>query len=78
MTGPVLRRGFYQRATIEVARNLLGKILVHGETAGMIVETEAYLGGDDLASHSARGITPRPAVRRGRAYQIADASCGAP
>ena len=41
---------------------MLGKILVHGETAGRIVETEAYLGGDDLASHSARGITNRTRV----------------
>ena len=41
---------------------MLGKLLVHGETAGMIVETEAYLGGDDLASHTARGITPRTRV----------------
>jgi len=37
-------------------------VLVHGETAGIIVETEAYPGGDDLASHSARGITERTRV----------------
>jgi DNA-3-methyladenine glycosylase len=47
---------------VEVSRALLGKILVHGETAGRIVETEAYLGGDDLASHTARGITNRTRV----------------
>jgi len=60
--GPILRRAFYKRGTIEVARELLGKILVHGATAGIIVETEAYLGGDDLASHSAAGITNRTRV----------------
>jgi len=60
--GPVLRRPFYDRPTIEVARELLGKILVHGDTAGIIVETEAYLGGDDLASHSAAGLTARTKV----------------
>jgi DNA-3-methyladenine glycosylase len=60
--GPILQRGFYERPTIEVARGLLGKVLVHGETAGIIVETEAYLGGDDLASHSARGVTNRTRV----------------
>ena len=58
----VLPRRFYNRPTIEVARALLGKIIVHGESAGRIVETEAYLGGDDLASHSARGITDRTRV----------------
>jgi DNA-3-methyladenine glycosylase len=45
-----------------VARTLLGKLLVHGPAAGIIVETEAYLGGDDLAAHSARGITDRTRV----------------
>ena len=60
--GPILQRGFYDRPTIEVARDLLGKVLVHGPTAGVIVETEAYLGGDDLAAHSARGITGRTRV----------------
>ena len=58
----ILTRSFYRRPTVEVARDLLGKILVHGETAGRIVETEAYLGGDDLASHSARGVTARTRV----------------
>src|SRR6266487_7148122 len=60
--GPILKRGFYAAPTGEVARALLGKVLVHGPTAGMIVETEAYLGGDDLASHSARGVTDRTRV----------------
>lgn len=62
MWGPILKREFYDRPTVDVARDLLGKVLVHGRTAGVIVETEAYLGGDDLASHSARGITDRTRV----------------
>jgi DNA-3-methyladenine glycosylase len=55
----------------ELAQALLSTVLFHGETAGMIVETEAYLGGDDLASHSARGRTERTKVMfgpPGRAY----------
>jgi len=60
--GPILKRGFYLRPTVEVARGLLGQVVAHGAAAGIIVETEAYLGGDDLASHSARGITPRTRV----------------
>ncbi len=60
--GPIVKRSFYSRATIEVARALLGHIIVHGPTAGIIVETEAYLGAEDLAAHSARGITARTRV----------------
>ena len=62
MNGRVLPRRFYSRPTVEVAKDLLGKVLRHGNTAGIIVETEAYLGGDDLASHSAKGITDRTRV----------------
>jgi len=58
----ILPREFYARPTVDVARDLLGKILVHGATSGMIVETEAYPGGDDLASHSAAGMTERTRV----------------
>jgi DNA-3-methyladenine glycosylase len=58
----ILPRTFYERPTADVSRDLLGKILVNGRSAGVIVETEAYLGGDDLASHSARGVTPRTKV----------------
>lgn len=60
--GAILPRSFYMRDAVTVARELLGKILVNGDTAGMIVETEAYPGGDDLASHSAAGITGRTKV----------------
>src|SRR5579863_9173677 len=60
--GPILKRAFYERSADEVARALLGKVIVHGPTAGIIVETEAYLGGDDLASHSSRGVTDRTRV----------------
>jgi DNA-3-methyladenine glycosylase len=58
----ILPRRFYNRPTIEVAKDLLGKTLRHGETAGIIVETEAYLGEDDLAAHSSRGVTDRTRV----------------
>jgi DNA-3-methyladenine glycosylase len=58
----MLERDFYARPAIEVARDCLGKILVHGKTAGRIVETEAYLGVDDRAAHAWRGITERTRV----------------
>lgn len=62
MFGRILERAFYARSTVEVAKDLLGKVLVHGPAAGIIVETEAYLGVDDLAAHSARGLTNRTRV----------------
>jgi DNA-3-methyladenine glycosylase len=60
-----LDRGFYDRPTLVVARELIGKVLVHrrgaSQTAGAIVEVEAYVGEDDPACHAAPGPTLRNA-----------------
>jgi DNA-3-methyladenine glycosylase len=66
---------FFQRDAIKLARDLIGTILVHRirgkEYRARIVETEAYVGPRDLASHSSKGRTKRTQVLfgpPGRAY----------
>ncbi len=65
-----LARSFYQRSTAQVARDLVGKVLVRNVSgrriAGVIVETEAYGHVDDPASHACRGMTARNKVMFGQ------------
>ncbi len=64
--GPILPRSFYVRPTRQVAQDLLDAVIVHqfgsATLAGRIVETEAYLGLEDLAAHASRGLTERTRV----------------
>jgi DNA-3-methyladenine glycosylase len=62
-----LSRSFFMRPTLTVAQQLLGKIMVFENSAGLITETEAYMGQDDPACHAARGKTPRNTVMFGPA-----------
>src|SRR5437667_11863719 len=71
----ILTHSFYNRPAIDVARDLIGKILVRRtrgkELRARIVETEAYIGPHDLACHSSKGRTARTDVMfgpTGRAY----------
>ncbi len=70
MRSGVLGPEFYDRPTLEVASDLLGKALVHRRrgviTSGLIVEVEAYIGEDDPACHAAPGLTRRNAPLYGR------------
>jgi DNA-3-methyladenine glycosylase len=75
MTDSRLPREFYARNTVDVAKDLLGKILVRrigkGTVSGIITETEAYRQSDDPASHAYRAITRRNEAmfgEVGRAY----------
>lgn len=65
-----LPRSFYNRPTLDVAQELLGKSiffkLKHGMLSARIVEVEAYIGQDDPACHAARGETERNRVMFGR------------
>lgn len=67
--GGVGDRAWFDRSAEELAPDLLGALLVHdtpqGRIAGRIVEVEAYLGPEDRAAHSSRGLTPRNAVMFG-------------
>jgi len=62
-------RDWFERSATALAPDLLGMLLVHdlpqGRIVGRIVEVEAYLGPEDLASHSSRGLTRRNAVMFG-------------
>ncbi len=66
-----LPRSFYEQTTTDVAKQLLGKYLVRrhsqGDTIGRIVETEAYIGPQDLACHASKGRTARTNVMFGQA-----------
>lgn len=56
-----LPAAFYDRPVLEVARDLVGCVLVHGDCAGVVVETEAYHQSEP-ACHAYVGVTPRTAV----------------
>jgi len=68
-SGQKLTREFYQRPTLRVARDLLGKILVYNNqntiVSARIVEVEAYIGQEDPACHAAVGLTDRNRVMFG-------------
>ncbi len=65
----LLARDFYNRPALDVARDLLGCRLVRLQDgqrlSGLILETEAYQGEDDLGCHASAGMTPRTAVMFG-------------
>jgi DNA-3-methyladenine glycosylase len=66
----ILPKSFYSRPAVDVAVDLIGKVLVrkvgNAVCSGKIVETEAYAGPHDLACHASKGKTPRTAVMFGR------------
>ncbi|GKS57105.1 putative 3-methyladenine DNA glycosylase [Nitrospira sp.] len=71
----ILKREFFERATLTVARELVGKYLIRAQGdrrwAGRIIEVEAYVGPEDKACHASKGRTPRTEVLfgpAGRAY----------
>jgi DNA-3-methyladenine glycosylase len=65
----LLGRGFFDAPSLDVAPRLLGQIIEHRTPDGVVrvrlTEVEAYLGGDDPASHAFRGRTPRNSVMFG-------------
>lgn len=71
MQGAILGQRFFDRPTLRVARDLIGKYLVRQQgpelLAGRIVEVEAYIGPKDLACHASKGRTARTDVMFGPA-----------
>ena len=61
---------FYHRPCLDVARDLVGKVLVHGELRLRITETEAYCGESDTACHASKGRTKRTEVMYQKAGTI--------
>lgn len=65
----ILKKKFYQQNTLKVAEDLLGCFLVrqigNKTVKGMITETEAYIGEDDLACHASKGRTKRTEIMYG-------------
>ena len=60
----MIDRAFYDRPVLEVAPDLIGCVVRHGDTAGVIVETEAYHRSEP-ASHAWAGLTARSSRSRG-------------
>ena len=65
-----LPRSFYDRSVLEVARDLLGCLVVGREVVVRLTEVEAYGGRDDPASHAFRGPTPRNAPMFGESGHL--------
>jgi DNA-3-methyladenine glycosylase len=61
-----LKNSFFNRPTLLVAEQLLGKVLVFKKYQAIITETEAYMGFDDPASHASKGRTPRTQLMFGK------------
>lgn len=60
-----LTRDYFAQPTLEVAQDLIGKVMTFEGTSGVITETEAYIGENDPACHASKGVTPRTKVMFG-------------
>lgn len=63
----ILPKSFYERDTLTVTQELLGKVLCFNGIEVEIIETEAYIGELDQACHASKGLTPRTKIMYGSA-----------